>query len=95
MKKNTNKAQTNAMLPEYDLKGKKGVRGKYTKALQKGYSVRILDEDGTITDLGEFDALIQQARKQAKAAGLKKRDIQSAIVKVRRHPSKRKPAEGG
>ena len=58
MKKNTNKAQTNAMLPEYDLKGKKGVRGKYTKALQKGYSVRILNEDGTITELDEFDALV-------------------------------------
>ena len=94
MKKNTNKAQTNAMLPEYDLKGKKGVRGKYTKALQKGYSVRILNEDGTITELDEFDALVKQAREQAKKAGLNKRDIRSAVVKVRRHPSKRKPAEG-
>jgi len=34
-------------------------------------------------DLGEFDALIQQARKQAKTAGLKKKDIQSAIAKAR------------
>jgi hypothetical protein len=25
------------------------VRGKYTKALQKGYSVRVLHEDGTAT----------------------------------------------
>ena len=46
-------------------------------------------------DVEEFDARIRQAREQAKAAGLKKRDIQSAIAKVRRHPSKRKPAEGG
>ena len=37
------------MLPEYDLKGKKGVRGKYAKALQKGYSVRVVKEDGTVT----------------------------------------------
>ncbi len=37
------------MLPEYDLEGKKGVRGKYTKALQKGYSVRVLHDDGTAT----------------------------------------------
>ena len=34
-------------------------------------------------DLGEFDALIQQARKQAKAAGLKKKDIEAAIAKAR------------
>lgn len=34
-------------------------------------------------DLGEFDTLIQQARKQAKAAGLKKKDIESAIAKAR------------
>ena len=34
-------------------------------------------------DLGEFDALIQQARKQAKAAGLKKKDIEAAITKAR------------
>ena len=37
------------MLPEYNLEGKKGVRGKYAKAIQKGYSVRILHEDGTVT----------------------------------------------
>lgn len=36
-----------------------------------------------LPDLGEFDALIQQARKQAKAAGLKKKDIEAAIAKVR------------
>ena len=34
-------------------------------------------------DLGEFDALIQQARKQAKAAGLKKKDIAAAVAKAR------------
>ncbi len=37
------------MLPEYNLEGKKGVRGKYAKAMQKGYSVRVLNEDGTVT----------------------------------------------
>ena len=49
MKKKTNKSQPDDMLPEYDLEGKKGVRGKYTKALQNGYSVRVLNEDGTVT----------------------------------------------
>ena len=37
------------MLPEYNLEGKKGMRGKYAKAMQKGYSVRVLNEDGTVT----------------------------------------------
>jgi hypothetical protein len=49
MKKKVNKSEPDDMLPEYDLKGKKGVRGKYAKALQKGYSVRVLNEDGTVT----------------------------------------------
>ena len=34
-------------------------------------------------DLNEFDALIKQARKQAKAAGLKPANITSAVAKVR------------
>jgi hypothetical protein len=49
MKKKTNKSPSDDMLPEYDLEGKKGVRGKYAKSLQKGYSVRVLNEDGTVT----------------------------------------------
>ncbi len=34
-------------------------------------------------DLGEFDALIQQAREQAKESGLGQKDIKSAIAKAR------------
>ncbi len=34
-------------------------------------------------DMGEFDTLINQARKQAKEAGLKQKDISSAIKKAR------------
>ncbi|HLO31034.1 MAG TPA: AbrB/MazE/SpoVT family DNA-binding domain-containing protein [Anaerolineales bacterium] len=34
-------------------------------------------------DLDEFDALIKQARKQAKDAGLKQKDITSAVAKAR------------
>lgn len=49
MKKKTNKSQPDNMLPEYNLEGKKGVRGKYAETLQKGYSVRVLNEDGTVT----------------------------------------------
>ncbi len=37
----------------------------------------------TPPDMGEFDTLIQEARQQAKKAGLTKKDIESAIVKAR------------
>lgn len=47
--KKTNRSQRDNMLPEYNLEGKKGVRGKYAKAMQEGYSVRVLNEDGTVT----------------------------------------------
>jgi AbrB family looped-hinge helix DNA binding protein len=39
----------------------------------------------TPPDMGEFDTLIQEAHKQAKKAGLKKKDIDFAIVKARGH----------
>ena len=48
MKKANNSHKDN-MLPEYDFKGKKGVRGKYVKALKQGYSIRVTNEDGTVT----------------------------------------------
>jgi len=37
----------------------------------------------TPPDIREFTALIKQARKQAKAAGLKPRDVRSAVAKAR------------
>jgi AbrB family looped-hinge helix DNA binding protein len=37
----------------------------------------------SMPDRDEFDSLIKQARKQAKEAGLKQKDIQSAIAKAR------------
>ena len=39
----------------------------------------------TPPDLGEFDTLIQEARKQAKAAGLKQKDVAFAVAKARGH----------
>ena len=38
------------MLPEYNFAGKKGVRGKYYRDMRKGYTVRIHNEDGTVTE---------------------------------------------
>ena len=53
MKKKTIKPQDDDMLPEYDLTGKKGVRGKYAKSLKNGYSIRVLKADGTV-EVREF-----------------------------------------
>ena len=47
--KKANNSHNDDMLPEYDFKGKKGVRGKYAKALKQGYSIRVTNEDGTVT----------------------------------------------
>src|SRR6266478_5619733 len=47
--KKANNSQKDDMLPEYDFKDKKGVRGKYTKSLKQGYSIRVINEDGTVT----------------------------------------------
>jgi len=41
------KTDTDDMLPEYDFS--KGVRGKHYRAMEKGYTVRIHNEDGTTT----------------------------------------------
>jgi len=47
--KKTDNHNPDDMLPEYDLKGKKGTRGKYAKDLKEGYSIRVTNEDGTVT----------------------------------------------
>lgn len=49
MKKKINQVKDNDMLHEYDLKDKKGVRGKYAKILKQGYSIRVTNEDGTVS----------------------------------------------
>ncbi len=46
---NTVKVHNDEMLPEYDFTGKKVVRGKYYRGRQKGYAIRIYNEDGTTT----------------------------------------------
>ena len=46
----TLKDYDDGMLPEYDFTGKKGVRGKYYQIRQKGYIIRIHNEDGTVTE---------------------------------------------
>jgi len=38
------------MLDEYNFSGKKGVRGKYHKTFQEGYTVRVTKENETIEE---------------------------------------------
>ena len=38
------------MLPEYDFTGKNVVRGKHYRARQQGYTIRIHNEDGSVTE---------------------------------------------
>jgi hypothetical protein len=54
MKNTSSVPEDNNMQPEYDFKGKKGVRGRYYRVMQQGYTVRITNEDGTIT-LQQFE----------------------------------------
>ena len=52
MKKSNNNPEDydDGMLAEYNFKGKKGVRGKYYLGRQTGYTVRIHNQDGTVTE---------------------------------------------
>jgi hypothetical protein len=45
------------MLSEYDLSQKKGVRGKYHKALKNGYSIRVYDKGKIVST--RFLAMIE------------------------------------
>ncbi len=49
MKNKNLEPDEDGMLPEYDFTGKNVVRGKRYRAMQKGYTVRIHNEDGTTT----------------------------------------------
>ena len=58
--------------------------------LKEGAQFLVVGEDDvvilkvvTAPDMQEFDALIKQARQQAKEAGLKSRDIKSAVARAR------------
>jgi len=49
MKKTKENSQKDEMLDEYDFTGMNGVRGKYHEAYQEGHTVRIHEDDGTVT----------------------------------------------
>ncbi|MBF0102267.1 MAG: hypothetical protein HQK77_15305 [Desulfobacterales bacterium] len=39
----------NDMLRKYDFTGRKGVRGKYYQAYRQGHTVKINEQDGTVS----------------------------------------------
>jgi hypothetical protein len=49
VKKKSLEPDEDGMLPEYDFSGPNVVRGKHYREMQQGYTVRIHNEDGTIT----------------------------------------------
>lgn len=44
------KSNDDMMLPEYDLRGRKGVRGKFHNAYSKGHTVRVTDGKKLVSD---------------------------------------------
>ena len=75
-------------------KGQVGIPESIRKRLDLKEGAQFLvvgDEDVVILkvvtppNMNEFDALIKQARKQAKEAGLKTKDISSAVTEARGH----------
>jgi len=50
MKNKTLEPDEDGMLPEYDFTGKNVVRGKHYLDRQQGYTTRVHNEDGTITE---------------------------------------------
>lgn len=60
--------------------------------LKEGVQFLVVGDDDVVIlkvvtppNMNEFDALIKQAHKQAKEAGLKSKDITSAVAKARSH----------
>jgi len=50
MKNKTLEPDEDGMLPEYDFTGKNVVRGKHYLARRQGYTIRIHNEDGSVTE---------------------------------------------
>ena len=83
------------MLPEYNLEGKKGVRGKYVKDIQKGYAVRVLKEDGTVATkhfVPKEDAILLD--KDLKAYFPDSKSVNNALRTLIRQTKKQAKNEG-
>lgn len=93
-----NKTLYDGMLPEYDLAGKKGIRGKYYKAYQQGHTVKILKADGSVNvqyfTLQDGAVLLEpDVQKYFPDSEAVNHALRSLIALVPRKVSKRKVAQ--
>lgn len=44
------KKDEDQMLPEYDFSGRKGIRGRYSKAMKSGYSIKTYNGKKVVSD---------------------------------------------
>jgi hypothetical protein len=90
------KGEPAEMLPEYDFKGKKGVRGKYYQDYRKGHQVRVRQEDGTVSvkyfTLQEGAVMLEpDVRKYFPDSETVNTALRSLIALIPDKPSKRRP----
>jgi len=69
------------MLAEYDLAGRKGVRGKYVRALKNGYSVRVLRGQNVVSDrlYAAIEQDVQEYFPDSKAVNIALRKLISLV----------------
>lgn len=78
------------MQAEYDLSGKKGVRGKYAAAYKKGHTVRVLNDDSVVSEnsFAAIDADVHAFFKDSKEINKALRGIISSVPDRLRSVSK-------
>lgn len=96
-KASQSRAAKTDMLPEYDLRGKPGQRGKYYRAYRQGHTVRIYAEDGTAQiqhfTLAEGAVMLEpDVRAYFPNSETVNKTLRSLIALVPAKTNKRKPA---
>ena len=83
------------MKAEYDLRGKKGVRGKYAAAYKKGHTVRVLNGDALVDEkfFAAIDADVHGFFKDSKEINKALRGIISSVPERLRSASKIAPRQ--
>lgn len=78
------------MKAEYNLRGKKGVRGKYAAAYKKGHTVRVLNGDTVVDEkfFAAIDADVHAFFKDSKEINKALRGIISSVPERLRSASK-------
>ena len=78
------------MKPEYDLTGKKGVRGKYAAAYKQGHTVRILNGESVVDEkfFAAIDADVHEFFRDSKEINKALRGIIASVPPRLRSASK-------